>query len=82
MIKEKTICFYSVTHPMFRIGGSEVQTYLYAKEFSKRGWRVIFLSPDKKNNRVQLRQQRNRSCFIQHLKNIHSQLANRVVAIF
>ena len=33
---------------MFRIGGSEVQTYLYAKEVAKRNWRVIFLTPDKK----------------------------------
>jgi len=36
---------------MFRIGGSEIQSYLYAKEFSKRGWRVIFLSPNKKEKR-------------------------------
>ena len=31
-------------HPMFKIGGAEIQTYLYAKEFARRGWKVFFLS--------------------------------------
>ncbi len=43
-MENKSICFYTVCHPMFRIGGAEVQTYLLAKEFARQGWKVYFLS--------------------------------------
>ena len=45
----KRICFITSAHPMYTLGGSEVQTYFYAKEFAKQGWIVYFLSYKKKN---------------------------------
>ena len=36
-----SICFV-VTHPKYLIGGSEIQSYLIAKELLRRGWQVSF----------------------------------------
>jgi glycosyltransferase involved in cell wall biosynthesis len=44
---KKTIFFLSISHPMFGLGGAEIQTYKYAKSFSKKGWDVFFVSPIK-----------------------------------
>ena len=34
----------TVKHPMFGAGGSEIQSYYFAEEFAKQGWKVFFLS--------------------------------------
>ena len=40
----KKICFITVAHPMYGIGGAELQTYYYAKEFARQGWEVTFFT--------------------------------------
>lgn len=49
--KSKKICFYTVSHPMFGLGGAEIQTYFYAKEFARQGWDVFFLTAIKKEKK-------------------------------
>lgn len=43
-VKNRSICFSTVSHPMYALGGAEIMTYQYAVEFAKRGWRVFFLT--------------------------------------
>jgi glycosyltransferase involved in cell wall biosynthesis len=43
-ILRKSICFYTISHPMFGLGGAEIQSYYYAKEFANLGWKVSFLT--------------------------------------
>lgn len=45
----KRIFFISVSHPKFGIGGAEIQTYEYAREFQANGWESYFLSKRTKN---------------------------------
>ena len=42
--KKKSICFFTVSHPMFGLGGAEIQSYYYAKAFAKQGWKTYFIS--------------------------------------
>jgi len=42
--KKKSIFFYTVSHPMFGIGGAEIQSYYYAKAFAEQGWKTYFIS--------------------------------------
>ena len=46
----KKICFITVAHPMYGIGGAEMQTWYYAKEFATQGWEVTFLTY--RNNKI------------------------------
>jgi glycosyltransferase involved in cell wall biosynthesis len=48
----KKICFVLPVHPMFSVGGAELQSYYIACEFVKMGYEVTFISQDfgKTNN--------------------------------
>ncbi len=41
---KQSICFWTVSHPMYGLGGAEVMTYQYASEFARNGWRVFFFT--------------------------------------
>jgi len=44
--RKNSICFITVSHPIYGLGGAEIQSYIYAKEFSRQGWEVFFLSQE------------------------------------
>jgi len=38
------VLFASVSHPMYGVGGAEIQTYHLARQFAERNWEVYYLS--------------------------------------
>jgi glycosyltransferase involved in cell wall biosynthesis len=48
MSKNKRICFFTVSHPQYGLGGAELQTYYLAREFVRNGWEVFFLTEKKR----------------------------------
>lgn len=88
--RRKRICFITVRHPSFGVGGSEVQSFLYAKEFASQGWDVYFLSKIHKEkiegfddpNITELFYEGSRIGFFNHIKVLKLLVANKIEIIF
>lgn len=46
MAKILKICFALPVHPMYKVGGAELQAYYLANEFVRLGWQVSFITQD------------------------------------
>jgi glycosyltransferase involved in cell wall biosynthesis len=46
IVKNKSICLMTISHPKYGVGGAEIQTYTYAEEYARQGWKVYFISEE------------------------------------